>query len=100
MENFIFSAVFYTLTGNFINPLNANPIKWSNTIKQFVSNRQQIVWVCQIILLGLALKGLTLNFAMLGLDVIVIVTCFFRDSMEPSLILSPVSLEAAFWLQQ
>ena len=100
MENFIFSAVFYTLTGNFINPLNANPIKWSNTIKQFVGNRQQIVWVCQIILLGLALKGLTLNFAMLGLDVIVIVTCFFPDSMEPSLILSRVSLEAAFWLQQ
>ena len=28
------------------NPLSANPTKWSNTIKQFVSNSRRIVWVC------------------------------------------------------
>ena len=36
----------------YFNPLNANPTKWSNTLKQFVSNSQWIVWVCLTILLG------------------------------------------------
>ena len=29
-----------------LGPLSANPTKWSNTVKQFVGNNQQIVWVC------------------------------------------------------
>ena len=39
------------------NPLGANPTKWSNTLKQFVSNSRRIVWVCLIILWGWRLKG-------------------------------------------
>ena len=39
------------------NPLSANPTKWSNTIKQFVSNSRRIVWVCLTILCGCCLKG-------------------------------------------
>ena len=39
------------------NPLSVNPTKWSNTIKQFVGRRWQIVWVCLIILWGWLLKG-------------------------------------------
>ena len=35
-----------------INPLSANPTKWSNTLKQFVGKSQQIVSVCLIILWG------------------------------------------------
>ena len=40
-----------------INPLNAKPTKWSNTLKQFVGNSRQIVWVRLTILWGLRLKG-------------------------------------------
>ena len=36
-----------------VNPLNANPTKWSNTLKQFVD-----FWVCLTILCGWYLKGL------------------------------------------
>ena len=36
-----------------VNPLNANPTKWSNTLKQFVD-----FWVCLTILCGWHLKGL------------------------------------------
>ena len=32
--------------------MSANPIKWSNTLKQFVGFCQRIVWVCLIILWG------------------------------------------------
>ena len=32
------------------NPLSNNPTKWSNTLKHFVGNRRQIVWVCLTIL--------------------------------------------------
>ena len=28
------------------NPLSANPKNWSNTLKHFVGNSRQIVWVC------------------------------------------------------
>ena len=44
-----------------VNPLNVNPTKWSNTVKQFVGNSQQIAWVCLTILWGLALKVLRLQ---------------------------------------
>ena len=35
-----------------INPLNASPTKWWNTLKQFVGNSWRIVWVCLTILWG------------------------------------------------
>ena len=38
-------------------PLNANPTKWSNTLKQFVGCCGRIVWVCLTILRGWRLKG-------------------------------------------
>ena len=38
----------------YINALNANPTKLSNTLKKFVGNRPQIVWVCLTILWGCA----------------------------------------------
>ena len=40
-----------------LNPLRANPTKWSNTFKQFVSCCRRIVWVCLTILWGWRLKG-------------------------------------------
>ena len=40
----------------FINPLSANPTKWSNTLKQFFGKR--IVWVCCGHSVGLAPKVL------------------------------------------
>ena len=39
-----------------VKPLRANPIKWSNTMKQFVSFCQRNVWVCLTILWGWCLK--------------------------------------------
>ena len=38
-------------------PLSTNPTRWSNTLKQFVGNSQQIVWVYLNILWGWHLKG-------------------------------------------
>ena len=40
-----------------VNPLSADPTKWSNTLKQFVGNSQQIVWMCLTILWNWRLKG-------------------------------------------
>ena len=40
-----------------INPLSANPTKWSNTLKIIVSCCQLIVWVCLTILWGWYVKG-------------------------------------------
>ena len=40
-----------------VNPLSADPTKWSNTLKQFVGNSWRIVWVCLTILLGWHFKG-------------------------------------------
>ena len=42
---------------DYINPLCANPTKWSNTIKQFVDNSWRIVWVCLTILWVWPMKG-------------------------------------------
>ena len=42
---------------DYINPLCANPTKWSNTIKQFVDNSWRIVWVCLTILCVWPIKG-------------------------------------------
>ena len=48
-----------TKWSNTVNPLNANPTKWSNTVTQLVGCCRRIVfWVCLTILWGLALKGL------------------------------------------
>ena len=44
-------------TFNSLNPLSANPTKWSNTLRQFVGYCNNFV--------GLALKGLTLSCIML-----------------------------------
>ena len=41
-----------------LNPLSANPIKWLNTLKQFVGNIRRIAWVFYDLFVGLALKGL------------------------------------------
>ena len=38
-------------------PLSANPLKWSNTLKQFVGNNRRVVWVCLTIMWGWHLKG-------------------------------------------
>ena len=46
---------------NFINPLSANPTKWSNTLKQFIAN---LLTNCLSVFdhfVELALKGLTLS---------------------------------------
>ena len=42
---------------NTFNPLSANPTKWSNTLKQLLSNSRRIVWVWLTILWGWRLKG-------------------------------------------
>ena len=39
------------------NTSSANPTKWSNRLKQFVSNSRRIFWVCLTILWGWRLKG-------------------------------------------
>ena len=46
----------------FINPLNANPTKWSNTRKQFVGNLPMNCLSAFDYFVQLALKGLT-NFS-------------------------------------
>ena len=45
---------------NVINPLSANPTKWSNTLKQFVSNLPTNCLSVSDHFVGLALNGLTL----------------------------------------
>ena len=44
-----------------INPLSANPTKWSNTLKQFVGNLLTICLTLFDHFVKLALKGLTVN---------------------------------------
>ena len=39
------------------NSLSANHTKWSNTLKQFVANSRQIVYLCLTILWGWRSKG-------------------------------------------
>ena len=56
-ELYMFCPIFEKIT--FVNPLDANFTKWSNTLKQFVSN---LVTNCLSVLdhfVGLVLKGLT-----------------------------------------
>ena len=43
-----------------INPLSANPTKWSNTFKQFVSCWRRIAWVFDCFV-GLTLKRITIS---------------------------------------
>ena len=40
-----------------LNPLSANPTKWSNTLEQIVGCSRRIVWVGLTILQGWRLKG-------------------------------------------
>ena len=52
-----------------INPLSANPTKWSNTLKKFIG---QLPTNCLSVFdhfVGLALKGLGLNFIWLAVVV-------------------------------
>ena len=52
--------IFLQNNSNYIvsfNPLNANPTKWSNTLKQFIGCCRRIFWVCLNILWGWRLKG-------------------------------------------
>ena len=51
------SDTFSSLYTTSLNPLRANPTKWSYTLKQFVGCCQRTVWVCLIILRGWRLKG-------------------------------------------
>ena len=44
-----------------VNPLSANPIKWSNTLKQFVGNLPANCLSVFDHFVGLALKGLTVT---------------------------------------
>ena len=46
-----------------LNALSAKPIKWPNTLKQFVGKSRWIVWVCFDYFVGLALKGLITFFS-------------------------------------
>ena len=46
-------------------PLSANPTKWSNTLKQFISN---LLMICLSVFdhfVGLALKGLIFNVTLM-----------------------------------
>ena len=45
-----------------VNPLNANPTKWSNTLKQFVGNLSTNYLSVFDHFVGLACKGLIINF--------------------------------------
>ena len=44
----------------FLNPLNANPAKWSNTLKQFVGNLSTNCLSVFYHFVGLALEGLNI----------------------------------------
>ena len=44
-----------------VNPLSANPAKWSNTLKQCVGKLSAICFGCVFPFLGLALKVLKVN---------------------------------------
>ena len=46
-----------------VNPLSANPIKWSNTLKQFVANLPTNCLSVSDHFMHLALKGLTIASA-------------------------------------
>ena len=49
--------IIHLVKVNDVNPLSANPTKWSNTLKQFVGKTWRIVWVCSTILWCWHLKG-------------------------------------------
>ena len=54
---------FYSFYSGFLfNPLNANPEKWSNTLKQIVGNLPTICLSVFDHFMNLALKGLKLLF--------------------------------------
>ena len=61
------SFAMWTITQNavttfeFVNPLSANPIKWSNTLKQFVGNLRTDCLSVFDHFVELALKGLTFD---------------------------------------
>ena len=44
-----------------VNPLRANPTKWSDTLKLFVDCCRRVAWVCVDYFVGFALKGLKHN---------------------------------------
>ena len=48
---FLFGKIMFK-----VDPLNTNPTKWSNSLKQFVVNSWQSFWVCLIILWGWRLE--------------------------------------------
>ena len=52
----------WKVLSSIINPLSANPTKWSNTLKLFVGNTRQIVLSVFDHFVGLALKGLNSHF--------------------------------------
>ena len=55
-QGYILSPHFF-----FLNPLSANPTKWSNTLKQFVSDLLTIFLSVFDHFVGLALKGLRIQ---------------------------------------
>ena len=60
------SNVHNKLLSQNLNPLSANPTKWSNTLKQFIGNGGQIVGVCLTILWGWRIKGKNIFYRVLN----------------------------------
>ena len=54
----LFKSSGKDIFGNLVNPLSANPTKWSNTLKQFVGNLPRNCLSVFDHFFGLALKGL------------------------------------------
>ena len=61
IENFSSTKSF---TNNNLNPLSANPEKWSNTLKQIVGNLPAICLSVFDHFMNLALKGLIFHFSL------------------------------------
>ena len=72
----MFSEIFWSLATGLevliirsdLNPLSANPTKWSNTLKQFVGKSRRIVLTVFDHFAGLVLKGLKITFALLTFE--------------------------------
>ena len=63
IELFEYCAILNVYKLNLLNPLSANPEKWSNTLKQIVGNLPTICLSVFDHFMNLALKGLILRFS-------------------------------------
>ena len=62
LNNKVFDKILYYTKKFLLNPLNANPEKWSNTLKQIVGKLQTICLSVFDHFMNLALKGLKMIF--------------------------------------